>query len=80
MSRWPAKGPAICRRSSCRNRCHLILRNALEGCDDPYVLRAAELLYRSQLAAVHDGTLLLADAGGDRGGATPPRTTCTCRR
>src|SRR5438445_4603871 len=42
--------------------CHLILRNALEGCDDPYVLRAAELFYRSQLAAVHDGTLLLADA------------------
>ena len=42
--------------------CHLILRNALEGCDDPYMLRAAELFYRSQLAAVHDGTLLLADA------------------
>ena len=30
--------------------CHLILRNALEGCDDPYMLRAAELFYRSQLA------------------------------
>jgi hypothetical protein len=42
--------------------CHLILRNALEGCDDPYVLRAAELFYRSQQAAVHEGTLLLADA------------------
>jgi hypothetical protein len=42
--------------------CHLILRNALEGCDDPYMLRAAELFYRSQLAALHDGTLLLADA------------------
>jgi hypothetical protein len=42
--------------------CHLILRNALEGCEDPYVLRAAELFYRGQLAAVHDGTLLLADA------------------
>jgi hypothetical protein len=42
--------------------CHLILRNALEGCDDPYILRAAELFYRSQLAALHDGTLLLADA------------------
>jgi hypothetical protein len=42
--------------------CHLILRNALEGCDDPYTLRAAELFYRSQLAAVHDGALLLADA------------------
>lgn len=42
--------------------CHLILRNALEGCDDPYVLRAAELFYRSQLAAIHENTLLLADA------------------
>jgi hypothetical protein len=42
--------------------CHLILRNALEGCDDPYTLRAAELFYRSQQATVHDGTLLLADA------------------
>jgi hypothetical protein len=42
--------------------CHLILRNALEGCEDPYVLRAAELFYRNQLAALHEGTLLLADA------------------
>lgn len=42
--------------------CHLILRNALEGCEDPYVLRAAELFYRSQKATVHDGVLLLADA------------------
>jgi Family of unknown function (DUF6352) len=42
--------------------CHLILRNALEGCDDPYMLRAAELFYRGQLAALHEGTLLLADA------------------
>jgi hypothetical protein len=42
--------------------CHLILRNALEGCDDPYMLRAAELFYRGQQAAVHEGTLLLADA------------------
>ncbi|HMI21114.1 MAG TPA: DUF6352 family protein, partial [Sphingomonas sp.] len=28
--------------------CQLILRNGLEGCDDPYTLRAAELFYRSQ--------------------------------
>jgi hypothetical protein len=42
--------------------CHLILRNALEGCDDPYTLRAAELFYRSQLATIHHGALLLADA------------------
>jgi hypothetical protein len=42
--------------------CHLILRNALDGCDDPYVLRAAELFYRSQKATIHEGSLLLADA------------------
>jgi hypothetical protein len=41
--------------------CHLILRNALEGCEDPYTLRAAELFYRNQRAAAHDGGLLLAD-------------------
>ena len=42
--------------------CHLILRNALEGCEDPYILRAAELFYRSQKATIHEGALLLADA------------------
>jgi hypothetical protein len=41
---------------------HLILRNALEECQDPYVLRAAELFFRPQRASLHDGTLLLADA------------------
>jgi hypothetical protein len=41
---------------------HLILRNALEGCDDPFVLRAAELFFRPQKASVHEGNLLLADA------------------
>jgi hypothetical protein len=41
---------------------HLILRNALDGCDDPYVLRAGELFFRPQKASVHEGALLLADA------------------
>jgi hypothetical protein len=41
---------------------HLILRNALDGCQDPYVLRAAELFFRPQRATFHDGSLLLADA------------------
>jgi hypothetical protein len=41
---------------------HLILRNALDGCDDPYVLRAAELFFRPQRASIHDGAVLLADA------------------
>jgi hypothetical protein len=41
---------------------HLILRNALDGCTDPYTLRAAELFFRAQRASVHEGALLLADA------------------
>jgi len=41
---------------------HLVLRNALDECDDPYMLRAAELFFRAQKATVHEGALLLADA------------------
>ncbi len=41
---------------------HLILRNALDGCDDPYTLRAAELFFRPQRASLSNGSLLLADA------------------
>lgn len=39
----------------------LILRNALDGCEDPQVLRAAECLFRPQRGHVKDGSLLLAD-------------------
>jgi hypothetical protein len=39
----------------------LILRNALDQCDDAYVLRAAELFYRPQRLTVHEGSLLAAD-------------------
>ena len=42
--------------------CHLVLRNALDDCDDPFVLRAGELFFRPQKAALRDGILLLADA------------------
>lgn len=41
---------------------HLILRNALDGCEDPHVLRAAELFFRPQKASLRDDALLLADA------------------
>ena len=41
---------------------HLILRNALDGCDDPYVLRAAELFFRPQRVGFAEGAVLLADA------------------
>ncbi len=40
---------------------HVILRNALDGCDDAYVLRAAELFFREQRLTVHDKTLIAAD-------------------
>lgn len=40
---------------------HLILRNALDGCDDPFTLRAAELFFRPQLVTLHEGALLAAD-------------------
>lgn len=40
----------------------VVLRNALDGIEDPYTLRAAELLFRPQKATVVNGALLLADA------------------
>ena len=40
----------------------VVLRNALDAVDDPYILRAAEMLFRPQKAAVVNGALLLADA------------------
>jgi len=40
---------------------HVILRNVLDGCEDPYVLRAAEIFFRPQRMTLHDGALILAD-------------------
>ena len=40
---------------------HVILRNILEGCDDPLRLRAAELLFREQQATIQEGHALVAD-------------------
>src|SRR5262249_53348552 len=40
---------------------HVILRNALDGCEDPLVLRTAELLFRAQRMTLHEGSLLAAD-------------------
>ncbi len=39
----------------------VVLRGLLEGEPDPFVLRAAELLYREQRATVQEGTVMLAD-------------------
>jgi hypothetical protein len=40
---------------------HVILRNALDGCNDPFVLRAAELFFRPQRIVPHELSLLLGD-------------------
>ena len=42
----------------------LILRNALDGCQDAQVVRAAELMFRPQRGQVKDGVLMLADPNG----------------
>ena len=39
----------------------LILRNALDGCDNPQVLRAAECFFRPQRSHIQNDTLFLAD-------------------
>ena len=40
---------------------HVILRNILDGCEDPLRLRAAELFFREQKATIQEGHALLAD-------------------
>ena len=40
---------------------HLVVRSAMEGIGDPFVLRAAECLFRPQRAGIHQGSTLLAD-------------------
>jgi hypothetical protein len=51
---------------------HAILRNALDGCEDPFVLRAAELFFRPQRMTVHEGSLLAADEERIAGEAPGP--------
>jgi hypothetical protein len=40
---------------------HVILRNALNGVEDPRVVRAAEMFFRTQRATMHEGALIAAD-------------------
>src|SRR5215831_12768842 len=40
---------------------HVILRNMLDGCEDVFMLRAAELFFRPQRLSVLDGSLIAAD-------------------
>src|SRR6516162_8756157 len=54
---------------------HVILRNLLDGCEDVFMLRAAELFFRPQRLTVHDGSLIAADeekvAAGSPRSASP---------
>jgi hypothetical protein len=54
---------------------HVILRNALDGCADAEVLRAAELFFRTQRVTVLDKSLIAADeetVGGAGGTPSSP--------
>ena len=51
---------------------HVILRNAVDGCDDPFVLRAAELFFRTQRMTLHEGSLIAADEETIGGSANTP--------
>lgn len=54
---------------------HVILRNALDGVTDARVLRAAEMFFRTQRLAQHEGSLVAADeetvSGGTQSQASP---------
>jgi hypothetical protein len=51
---------------------HVILRNALDGCADPFMLRAAEMFFRPQRLTVHDGSLIAADEETVEGASAQP--------
>lgn len=51
---------------------HVILRNALDRCGDPFVVRAAELLFRPQRMALHQGALIAADEEAIAGAGSRP--------
>lgn len=51
---------------------HLIMRNILDGCEDAWLLRAAELFFRPQMMTLHEGSLLAADAETIGGSSASP--------
>jgi len=54
---------------------HVILRNVLDGCEDAFMLRAAEIFFRTQRLTTHEGSLIAADeetvAGAHAKSASP---------
>jgi hypothetical protein len=53
---------------------HVILRNILDGCEDAYTLRAAELFFRTQKVTLHEGSLIAADEETIAGSSPHPVT------
>ena len=53
---------------------HVILRNALEGTEEPRVARAGELFFRAQRVTLHEGSLLSVDEEAVGGAAQTPVT------
>jgi hypothetical protein len=51
---------------------HVILRNALDRCEDPFVLRAGELFFRPQRMTLHEGSLIAADEETIAGASAAP--------
>jgi hypothetical protein len=51
---------------------HVILRNVMDGCEDAFMLRAAELFFRPQRVTVHDGSLIAADEETIAGASPQP--------
>jgi len=51
---------------------HLIMRNVLDRCEDPLVLRAAELFFRPQRMTLHEGSLIAADEETIAGASATP--------
>lgn len=51
---------------------HVILRNVLDGCEDPFVLRAGELFFRPQRITLREHALLLGDEEVMGGGNPTP--------
>ena len=50
----------------------MILRNALDGCDDPSCCARRELFFRPQRMTLHDGSLIAADEETIAGSARQP--------
>jgi hypothetical protein len=55
------KGPVSIPPLFIEQMVHVILRNLLDGCEEPLRLRAAEVFFREQKATIQEGQALLAD-------------------